>query len=61
MAPKRGRPPLPDEERRDWIVSVRLNAAEYEALARWAEELGVSLSQAAGDALRRVLKRRARR
>lgn len=42
--PRTGRPKLPDEKRKDFMLRVRLSVAQQEALFRVAEEKGVSAS-----------------
>lgn len=45
MSRTRGRPPLPESERRTYRVEVRLSAAERERLDAAADAEGVTLSE----------------
>jgi hypothetical protein len=53
-----GRPPLPDEERRDWRLFANLNEREYRAVQREAREEGISASKWVQRLIQRALKRR---
>jgi hypothetical protein len=56
-----GRPPLPDEQRRDWRLFTNLTEREYTAVERAAREDGVSASDWVRGLIQRALKRRGKK
>lgn len=50
MAAKRGRPPLPPDERRASTLGIRLTAEEREALELMAEQAGKTVTDLILDA-----------
>ena len=56
-----GRPPLPDDHRRDWRLFSNLTEREYTAVERAAREEGVSGSDWVRGLIQRALKRRGKK
>lgn len=58
--PKRGRPPLPEEDRRDVTLTIRTTPERAKLLQEWAIAANIPFSELAADTLVRAAKRKRR-